>query len=187
MSSNTNPSEFEIVTEFYEVMDEPIPTPGPATLDPEVIPEKRLRLKMNLIAEEFAELVEAVYGKEAEQIILKAYKKAVKADDGTRDAVKTLDALADLVVVQNGLAIEARMPVYKALQEVHLSNLSKLDPETGEAIRSDGVTPALHDGEVKPEGKILKGSAYFEPDLEAIVEGREPDRTPLLEKMKTES
>ena len=31
---------------------------------------------------------------------------------------------------------------------------------------------------LKPKGKILKGENFFEPDLKAVIEGREPDHTP---------
>lgn len=169
----------EQVLEFYTVFEEPIPTAGPATFDTSVIPEQRLHLKMKLIAEEFIELVEAVYGKASGIVLTKAWEAAELLDDGTRDIIGACDALGDLQVVENGLAIEARIPVDVVLAEVHLSNLSKLD-ENNRPIRSDGVTPAVHDGLVKPLGKLLKGPNYFEPDLEAIIAGETPDRTPKL-------
>lgn len=160
----------EVVTEFYEVFEEPIPEAGPASLDPSVIPTERLHLKMKLIAEEFIELVEAVYGDAAGEVLHKAWEAAEKLDDGTRDVVGAADALGDLQVVENGFAIEARIPVDAVLAEVHLSNLSKLD-ENGRPLRSDGT-----DG--KPKNKIIKGVNYFEPDLKAIMAGEVPDRTP---------
>lgn len=169
----------EIVREFYEAFGEPIPEEGPASLDPSVIPEARVHLKMKLIAEEFIELVEAVYGNAAGAVLTEAWKEAEKLDDGTRDVVGAADALGDLQVVENGFAIEARIPTDAVLAEVHLSNLSKLD-ENGEPIRSDGVTPAVFDGQVKPFGKLLKGPNFFEPDLEAIMAGKTPDRTPKI-------
>lgn len=171
----------EIVKEFYEVFGEPIPEDGPASLDTSVIPEQRLHLKMKLIAEEFIELVEAVYGEAAGAVLTEAWEAAEALDDGTRDVVGAADALGDLKVVEEGFAIEARIPVDAVLAEVHLSNLSKLD-ENGDPIRSDGVTPAVFDGQVKPFGKLLKGPKFFEPDLIAIMAGLEPDRTPVLVK-----
>lgn len=160
----------EIVREFYEVFGEPIPEDGPASLDPSVIPDDRVHLKMKLIAEEFFELVEAVYGNASAQVLIDAWKEAEQLDDGTRDVVGAADALGDLQVVENGFSIEARIPVDAVLAEVHLSNLSKLD-ENGKPLRSDGT-----DG--KPKNKIIKGVNFFEPDLEAIMAGKTPDRTP---------
>lgn len=169
----------EQVLEFYKAFKEPIPEEGPASLDESVIPQDRIVLKMKLIAEEFIELVEAVYGKSAGVVLKHAWAAAEELDDGTRDVVEAADALGDLQVVENGFAIEARIPVDAVLAEVHLSNMSKLD-ENGEPIRSDGVTPAVYDGKVKPVGKLLKGQNYFDPDLEAILAGKTPDRTPKL-------
>lgn len=160
----------EIVTEFYKVFGEPIPEAGPASLDPSVIPEDRLQLKMKLIAEEFIELVEAVYGEAAGAVLTEAWAAAEALDDGTRDVVGAADALGDLKVVEGGFAIETRISVDAVLAEVHLSNLSKLD-ENGRPLRSDGT-----DG--KPKNKIIKGVNYFEPDLKAIMAGEVPDRTP---------
>lgn len=160
----------ETVMEFYKVFGEPIPEAGPASLDPSVIPDDRVHLKMKLIAEEFIELVEAVYGDASAEVLTKAWKEAEKLDDGTRDVVGAADALGDLQVVENGFAIEARIPVDAVLAEVHLSNLSKLD-ENGKPLRSDGT-----DG--KPKNKIIKGVNYFEPDLVSIMAGETPDRTP---------
>lgn len=160
----------DVVTEFYEIFGEPIPEEGPASLDPSIIPTDRLHLKMKLIAEEFIELVEAVYGEAAGAVLTEAWEAAEALDDGTRDVVGAADALGDLQVVENGFAIEARIPVDAVLAEVHLSNLSKLD-ENGRPLRSDGT-----DG--KPKNKIIKGVNYFEPDLKAIMAGETPDRTP---------
>jgi predicted HAD superfamily Cof-like phosphohydrolase len=169
----------EQVLEFYKAFKEPNPGVGPASLDESVIPHHRLVLKMKLIAEEFAELVGAAYGASAEEAVKAGFANAELLDDGTRDIVELSDAIGDLHVVIEGLAIEARIPTDAVLAEVHLSNMSKLD-ENGEPIRSDGVTPAVHDGEVKPLGKLLKGPNYFEPDLKAILAGKTPDRTPKL-------
>lgn len=173
-------SSNEKVREFYKgFQQEEFISEGPASLSEENISADRLKLKMTLIAEEFAELVEAVYGAKAGEIIEEAWTKALAADDGTRDIVETADALGDLVYVIEGLNIEAGIPAEKIFDEIHLSNMSKLDEE-GNPVLSDGVTPAKHDGKVKPVGKILKGDDYFDPDLKAILNGEEPDRTPKI-------
>lgn len=160
----------DLILEFYKKLQEPIPEPGPATLDPDVIPEDRLHLKLALIAEEFSELIDAVYGEAAGDEIRAAFTKAQALDNGRRDVVLMADALGDLTVVEQGLVIEARVPYAEVLEEIHASNLSKLG-EDGKPIRSDGT-----DG--NPVNKLLKGPDFFDPDLAAVLEGRTPDRTP---------
>lgn len=168
MTEHRHPTD--IILEFYEKLQEPIPEDGPATLDPEVIPEDRLHLKLALIAEEFSELIDAVYGEAAGDVIRAAFQQAQALDNGRRDVVLMADALGDLAVVEQGLVIEARVPFAKVLDEIHASNMSKLGAD-GKPIRSDGT-----DG--NPVNKVLKGPDFFDPDLEAVLEGREPDRTP---------
>lgn len=173
-------SSNEKVREFYKGFNqEEFISQGPASLDESNINEERLHLKMTLIAEEFIELAEAVYGREAGVILEEAWHKAQKSDDHTRDIVETADALGDLVYVIEGLNIEAGIPSDRIFDEIHDSNMSKLD-DNGNPVLSDGVTPAKHDGKIKPAGKILKGDNYFDPDLKAIIEGEEPDRTPKI-------
>ena len=50
--------------------------------------------------------------------------------------------------------------------EVHASNMSKLD-ENGKPIINDGIIDPR-----KPIGKVLKGSNYFEPKLKEILDAR---------------
>lgn len=151
-----------------------------ASLAEPVMSDERVLLKTNLIMEEAMELAGAVLGPQAESIMKEAWGRALEADEHVRDVVGASDALADLLYVQDGLVLEAGIPIAAIFAEVHRSNMSKLG-EDGLPIISDGVTPAP-DGEVKPAGKILKGPNWFEPDLKAIIEGREPDRTPVLQK-----
>lgn len=170
----------EKVREFYEGFNQQeFISEGPASLDVSNISEDRLHLKMTLIAEEFMELVEAVYGHNSAATLEEAWIKAQKEDDNTRDIVETADALGDLVYVIEGLNIEAGIPSDVIFDEIHASNMSKLD-ESGNPVLSDGITPAKHDGKVKPFGKILKGDNYFDPDLKAILNNEEPDRTPKI-------
>lgn len=126
---------------------------------------ERLVTKMELIAEEFIELVVAVFSPRAGEHLKKAWKEALLMDDGERDLVETADALADLIYVIENLAIELGIPLPEVFHVVHESNMSKLD-ENGEPIISDGVTPSAYDGEVKPLGKVLKSDQFFEPTPE---------------------
>lgn len=76
------------------------------------------------------------------------------------DIVETLDALTDLQVVLDGAFLCLGFWRYKdaAFQEVHRSNMSKLDSSGNPILREDG--------------KILKGPHYTPPDLTSILDGR---------------
>ena len=176
----------EKVREFYEKFrqGEFVPEAGTqASLKDDVISQQRLDLKMNLIAEEFFELVEAVYNKKAARELINAWYNIFddhKDEPRNLDVVEAADATADLRYVIEGFDIEAAIPSERIFDEVHTSNLSKLG-EDGEPVISDGVTPAS-DGKVKPLGKVIKGPNFFEPDIKSIIEGKTPDRTPLAKK-----
>ena len=122
---------------------------------------------MDLIFEEMVELVEAVYGKEAGAKLESVWAQVKELDDHTRDVVEAFDALADLLYVQAGLAIEANGDLDAVFAHVHESNMSKLG-EDGKPVLSDGVTPAP-DGLVKPKGKILKGPNYWAPSIDEVL------------------
>ena len=96
------------MTEFHQVYGLPV-RDVPDTR----VPEKQLRI--DLIAEEFEELQEAL-----------------AADD----VVETADALADLLYVVMGAAITFGVPIDEVVDEVHRSNLSKLG-EDGQPIRRE--------------------------------------------------
>lgn len=156
-----NVSYTEMTREFYRAFKQSIPDKNSRpSLAEDTIPEDRLHLKMNLIAEEFSELVEAVYGKEAAEVIRESYKKAVEKDDKNRDIVEAADATADLRVVLDGFDIETNIPTEKVFNEVFRSNMSKLD--------SDG-NPILSDGTTAPLNKIMKSDNYFAPDIKSVL------------------
>ena len=67
-----------------------------------------------------------------------------------------LKELADLVYVCYGYADRFGWDLDEAFRRVHLSNMSKLDPVTGKPI-------------FREDGKILKSSAYKEPNLRDLV------------------
>ena len=134
----------------------------------------RLKLKVDLIAEEFFELVEAAFSEEAsnsmrnswENIFFEGLDKNTNGE-WNRDIIETADALADLLYVIYGMALETGIPLDDVFDEVHRSNMSKLD-ESGNPILADGVTPKS-DGTVPPKGKILKGKGYFKPDIQGVL------------------
>lgn len=150
-----NPRDPEsLVREFHETYSMPIATDGPN------IDRERLHMRMALIAEEFTELVTAVYGKAAGDTVETAYETAVTADDNTRDTVETADALADLIYVIYGMALETGIHLDAVLREVQAANLSKLGADGRPIYRADG--------------KVEKGPDYFRPRIDRVLglEGR---------------
>ncbi|WRS29804.1 phosphoribosyl-ATP diphosphatase [Actinomycetaceae bacterium MB13-C1-2] len=143
-----------LVGEFHNVYQMPdrIRDAQPSTLDYD-----RLNMRMGLIAEEVAELFTAVYGQRAGVAVAQAATTAV--DEGVRDIVETADALADLVYVIYGMALESGIDLDSILAEVHSSNLSKLMPDGSVKRREDG--------------KVLKGPNFRQPDIAAVLEERD--------------
>lgn len=123
----------------------------PIAEDGSSVDRDRVHMRMALVAEEFAELVGAVYGPSAEQTVAEAFTHAVGADDGSRDVVGAADALGDLVYVTYGMALECGIPLADVLAQVQASNMSKLGPDGKPVYRDDG--------------KVLKGPGYFPPDV----------------------
>ena len=140
------PSPMELVLQFHRTYSTPIRPFDDPTLDYE-----RVGMRMSLIAEEFSELMGAVYGPRARAIVEAATAEAVAADDGTRDVIEAADSLADLVYVIYGMAIESGMDLDSVLAEVQASNLSKLMPDGSVKLREDG--------------KVLKGPNFFQPNI----------------------
>lgn len=104
------------------------------TLD---IPTKEMRY--SLIAEEVEEYREAL---------------------NNNDLVEVADALADLVYVAYGAAIEHGIDLDAVIEEVHRSNLSKLHHETGEPI-------------YREDGKVLKGENFEPPNVEKVLKNQQ--------------
>jgi RimJ/RimL family protein N-acetyltransferase/predicted HAD superfamily Cof-like phosphohydrolase len=142
----------DLVRQFHETYDVPVITTG-ADLD---VPS--LGMRMALIAEEFGELVGAVFGDAAEGVVLQGYGDALAFDEERRDTVAAADALADLVYVAYGMALETGIPLDDVLGEVQRSNLSKLDAD-GSVIR-------------RADGKVLKGPGFRAPDIARVLRER---------------
>lgn len=112
---------------------------------------ERLGMRVALVSEEYAELIGAVYGPAARSLVEEAARAAEGADEGVRDVVEAADALADLVYVAYGMAVESGIDLDRVLAEVQASNLSKLMPDGTVRLRGDG--------------KVLKGPGFFPPDV----------------------
>lgn len=144
--SSASPRDPEaLVREFHTVYNLPIADDAPS------VNRERVHMRMSLIAEEFSELVGAVYGKEARAAIEQAFQEALRRDDGTRDVVETADALGDITYVVYGMALEMGIPMARVLSEIQASNLSKLGADGKPIYRDDG--------------KVLKGPGYFPPNI----------------------
>ncbi|MCS4484280.1 nucleoside triphosphate pyrophosphohydrolase family protein [Gleimia sp. 6138-11-ORH1] len=140
----------QLVRQFHEVYNLPVLMGETPTCDRE-----RIHMRMGLISEEFAELTGALYGQTARKIIEKANQEAKAADDQTRDTVEVADALADLVYVIYGMALECGIDLDAVLAEVQASNLSKLGEDGKPIYREDG--------------KVLKGPGFFPPNVAKVL------------------
>ena len=105
----TNPQE--LVREFHETYGLPIKQDGPGIVG------DRLSLRLELIREEYAELIDAVH---------------------QNDIVETADALGDLVYVIYGMALEFGIPLDQVLEEIQGSNMSKLGEDGKPIYASNG-------------------------------------------------
>lgn len=149
--SHTFPSPDELVGEFHTTFKVPEPNPAPASLDFERAP-----MRMDLISEEFCELLDAFYGPAVGTLVRQSITKAIAdADEGTRDIQGVLDALGDMIYVEYGFAREANIPLDAGIAEIHRSNMSKLGADGEPLLREDG--------------KVLKGPDYTPPNLGRVL------------------
>ena len=74
-----------------------------------------------------------------------------------KDIIEVADALGDLLYVVYGTAVSYGIDMEPIFEEIHKSNMSKADPVV----------------KVRGDGKILKGSGYFLPNLKPILEKME--------------
>lgn len=147
MPSSLDPEA--LVRQFHQVYGLPVVCSGPN------IDNERMHMRMSLILEECQELVRAFYGATAGEQLEQALAALRGADEGERDLVEVADALADLVYVIYGMALEAGISLPHVLAEVQASNLSKLGADGRPIYREDG--------------KVLKGPGFFPPNVERAL------------------
>lgn len=135
-----------LVQQFHDVYNLPVLLGEVPSADRE-----RIHMRMGLVSEEYQELTAALYGERAGEIIEQAQVSAKDADDHTRDTIEVADALADLVYVIYGMALECGIDLDAVLEEVQASNLSKLGEDGKPIYREDG--------------KVLKGPGFFNPNI----------------------
>lgn len=143
----------DLVRQFHEVYGLPIQHDEPD------VDRERVHMRMRLIYEEVSELTGAVYGDKARRMLEETISSL--PDDGTRDTIETADALADLIYVIYGMALECGISLPAVLREVQASNLSKLDGEGKPIYREDG--------------KVLKGDNFFSPNVKSALKIRIPE------------
>jgi predicted HAD superfamily Cof-like phosphohydrolase len=74
-----------------------------------------------------------------------------------KDEVEIFDALLDIIVVAIGAGISAGYPMQLGWDEVVLSNMRKINPQTGKVDRRE-------------DGKILKPANWRAPNLRKVME-----------------
>lgn len=113
------------------------------------IPQKEIALRVDLIAEELGELVQACGGKFDYRFTLPEFPVV--------DAVEAADALTDLRYVLYGAFSTFGLLKYfdELFDEVHESNMSKFNPD-GSAV-------------IDANGKVRKGPDYRQPDIARIL------------------
>lgn len=110
---------------------------------------ERTNLRYDLILEEFRE-----FG-HSQGVYLDDYYVERSVDVDEVDTIEYADALADLVYVCFGAAIEAGIDLNMVLREVHRSNMAKLDAEG---------KPIYH-----PNGKVAKPADWTCPDIKSVL------------------
>lgn len=88
------------------------------------------------------------------KLIREEFNEFLAAEDDN-DIVEIADACADLLYVILGTAVSYGIPLDVIFDEVHRSNMSKLD-ENGKPI-------------YRADGKVLKSSSFTPPDIAGII------------------
>lgn len=121
----------DLVKEFHEAFGHPINN------KPTLVSDDEAYLREQLITEENEEFIDASINKNLTAIA---------------------DALGDLVYVCYGTALVYGIDLDKVIEEIHASNMTKLQPDGSVLYRADG--------------KVLKGPDYREPDIHGVIYGR---------------
>lgn len=119
---------FKDVRAFHEAFEHPI------LPFPQVPGVNRKTLRARLVTEEYHEFIDALQ---------------------RNDLVELADAIADLIYVLQGTALEYGIDMNPVWAEVHRSNMAKLGPD-GKPIKDAG-------------GKLLKPEGWTPPDIAAII------------------
>ena len=151
------------VRQFHRAFGHPV-EPKPVKISLE-----EAKLGFGLIAEEYQELYDALFGglkfgddaTPLEVSELKDEQREAGEEEGFGDIVEVADAIGDLIWVLFGLAARIGITATPIIETIARSNMSKLG--------ADGLPIYAQEGNPDgyPVGKILKGPNY-EPPTEAI-------------------
>ena len=120
-----------------------------------------IKLRLKLALEELEELFFAVLDVQSSKMVNKDFRRMNDFINNLPDSsfdidlVEIADALTDIEYINNGTAAVFGIPIDETFQEVHRSNMSKLDKDKHPVFREDG--------------KIIKSELYSPPDLESIL------------------
>lgn len=121
-------TNFSLVGKFMQTFEQQVLT------SPQFPDDKICQLRIDLIAEELEELKQAI------------------AD---RDVVEVADALTDLLYVVYGAGHAFGVDLNACFDEVHNSNMSKLDAN-GKVLKRE-------------DGKVMKSELYWRPNLHRVL------------------
>lgn len=125
--------------------------------------EINTRLYLRLILEEVSELLMSVSPESQHYFIKNTFDLLYPlCDNGKRqltvsEKVNIADDLADINYVVHGLSNAIGVNLETVKDEVQRSNMSKLDPSTGKALRDEN-------------NKVIKGPGYFKPQIYKVLE-----------------
>lgn len=165
MSDNKQLTNFECVGQFHEIFGHP----KPQILQKDILihDPKLAQFRLNLIKEEFNELINAV-----EQ----------------NNMTEVIDALADILYVVYGMGHAFGIDLDKAFKIVHESNMSKLcknETEAKDTIEHYKTLPGFENVDVRYRlstdgksyviynahtGKILKSKYFKLPDFSSLMQ-----------------
>jgi predicted HAD superfamily Cof-like phosphohydrolase len=130
--------------EFHRAMEVPGVGEGP----PAMPSPERVRLRLSLIAEEFAEFCEAI----GYPIMLPDFDASW---NGGFNMPKAADALADLIYVIEGTNLEFGIDGKAVFDVVHAANMAKIGGpirEDGKRLKPEGWMPPDIEGELRRQG-----------------------------------
>jgi len=134
-------SNFDKVKEFHAKFNK---VPDPLSPTVPTIEEKIFRIR--LLCEEFQEVIQELGFKT--EIILEPYHNTIIFP-------KLAKELADLLVVVYGTAAALGINIDDVFNEVHSSNMTKVDKDGNPVYREDG--------------KVMKTDRYIEPDIRSVL------------------
>lgn len=125
------------------------------------VPVDTVKLRLKLALEELEELFFAVLDDTTSKMVNKDFTRInefiINLPDSAFDInlVEVADALTDIEYINNGTALVFGIPLDQTFEEVHRSNMSKLDAEGKPVFREDG--------------KVIKSGLYSPPDLKSVL------------------